>query len=79
MFVAYAPALDVSTAGKTLKEVKSNLEELVSIFFEETEKHGTTEDALYSLGWEKVTKNKSSDWLPPLEIEHATTKVCVPA
>lgn len=78
-FVAYSPALDISTAGSSLKEVKMNFAEAVDIFFEEVRKRGTTEDALYSLGWEKVTKNKKVDWTPPIEVEHSTTKVSVPA
>lgn len=75
-YVAFSPALDISTAGKSATEAKKNFEELVRIFFEETEKHGTTDDALISLGWEKV---KSKEWLPPVEVEHTTTKVAVPA
>lgn len=75
-YIASSPALDISTAGKSASDAKKNFEELVRLFFEETEKHGTTDDALLSLGWEKV---KSKQWLPPVEVEHTTTKVAVPA
>ncbi|MBI2588586.1 hypothetical protein HYW35_00015 [Candidatus Saccharibacteria bacterium] len=75
-YIAFSPALDISTAGKSATEAKKNFDELVQIFFEETEKHGTTEDALLSLGWEKL---KSKKWQPPVEVEHTTTRVAVPA
>lgn len=35
-FVAYAPALDLSTSGKTYEEAKERFEEAVTLFFEET-------------------------------------------
>lgn len=76
IYVAFSPALDISTAGKSATEAKKNFDELVQIFFEETEKHGTTEDALLSLGWEKL---KSKEWHPPVEVERTTTRVAVPA
>ena len=41
-FVAYAPALDLSSAGKTYKQAVSRLNEAVEIFFEEMERMGTT-------------------------------------
>ena len=34
-FVAYTPALDISTSGKTQKEVKNKFIELVNLFLEE--------------------------------------------
>ena len=34
-FIAYTPALDISTVGDSLEEVKQRFEELVEIFFEE--------------------------------------------
>ncbi|MFA5947718.1 MAG: hypothetical protein WC806_01975 [Candidatus Gracilibacteria bacterium] len=35
-YVAYSPAFDLSTCGKTLKEAQSRFEEAVEIFIEET-------------------------------------------
>ncbi|MDP2951665.1 MAG: hypothetical protein Q8N55_04765 [bacterium] len=46
MFVAYAPALDLSTAAETFIEVKKRFTEAVEIFFEEIEKMGTLEKYL---------------------------------
>ena len=36
-YVAYTPALDLSTSGKTKKEVKKRFSQAVEIFFEELE------------------------------------------
>ena len=52
MFVAYTPALDLSTSGKTFAQVKERFAEAINIFFEEIERMGTTEVIL-----EKI-KNK---------------------
>ncbi len=60
-FVAYTPVLDISTAGKTEKEVKSRFIELVNIFLEEIILAGTVNDVLSELGWRKEQKK----WLPP--------------
>jgi len=53
-FVAYTPALDLSTSAKTFDEVKKRLFEAVQIFFEELTKKGTTEEVLKGLGWHKI-------------------------
>ncbi len=55
-FVAYTPALDVSTCADTLAEVKKRFAELVGIFFEELERKGTTNEVLESMGWTMDTK-----------------------
>lgn len=67
-FVAYTPALDVSTYADSLPEVKRNFDQLIRIFFEELERKGTTEEVLSSLGWQKVNQS----WNPPTEVEHLT-------
>jgi predicted RNase H-like HicB family nuclease len=41
-FVAYTPALDISTCGASLEDAKKSFDELVEIFLEETIKMGTT-------------------------------------
>ncbi len=69
-YVAFTPALDISTCGKTLREAKKRFEELVQIFFEEVERKGTLEEALESLGWERI----DGEWCPPQEIEHEQKK-----
>jgi hypothetical protein len=61
-FVAYTPALDISTSASTEKKVKENFFELVHIFLEELQEKGTTNEVLTELGWKKYQKK----WLPPV-------------
>ena len=60
-FVAYSPALDVSTSGKSIKEVQSKFAELAELFLEEIIRAGTVYDVLSELGWKKIEKK----WNPP--------------
>jgi len=59
--VAYSPALDISTSGKNLKDAQKKFAEIATIFFEELQEAGTTEDVLTELGWHK----KQNSWNPP--------------
>jgi hypothetical protein len=72
-FVAYSPALDISTSGKNEVEAKKRFEELVEIFFEELKERGTTEEVLTELGWHKgqpaAPSHAASQWLPPRTTE----------
>ena len=52
--VAYTPALDLSTFGRTLAEAQKRFSEVVGIFFKEIAKMGTTEEVLKECGWEKT-------------------------
>ena len=74
-FFAYTPALDLSSAGKTLKEAEKNIAEAVSIFMEEILKNGTTDEVLSSLGWKKISKTK--EWMPPIFVSHGLLPVTV--
>ena len=74
-FVAYTPALDLSSAGKTLKEAEKNIAEAVSIFMEEILKQGTLDEVLLSLGWKKIYKTKQ--WMPPIFVSHGILPVTV--
>jgi len=49
--VAYAPALDLSSYGRTLPAAKKAFGEAIGIFIEETERKGTLERVLIKLGW----------------------------
>ena len=60
-FVAYCPILDLSTAGKSEKDVKNKFVEMVSLFVEELVEAGTLSQVLSELGWKKL-QNK---WTPP--------------
>ena len=73
-FVAYTTALDLSTSGKTYKEVKHRFSEVVTIFFEEIIKRGTFEEVLQELGWKKIQKK----WSPPPIIAHESEEIRIP-
>ena len=72
--IAYTPALDLSTFGKTLEEAQRRFSEVVEIFFEELVKMGTLEEVLEECGWEK----HHNEYLPPSVISQGMTSVSVP-
>ncbi|MFH1226029.1 MAG: hypothetical protein V1684_01955, partial [bacterium] len=63
-FVAYTPALDLSTSGQSYEEVKKRFSEIVNIFFEELIKKNTIEEVLQDLGWQHI----QTGWNPPVMI-----------
>lgn len=72
-FIAYTPALDLSTSGKTFAEAKQRFAEAVNIFFNEVAKKETLNDVLKELGWKKVQKK----WSPPPLVAHMPEEVKV--
>lgn len=74
-FVAYTPALDISTSGKTEKELKFRFAELVNIFLEEIVEAGTVNEVLSELGWKKVQKK----WTPPKVISSQSIGLQIPS
>ena len=73
-FIAYSPALDLSTVGDTFDEAKKRFGEAVQIFFEEITEKGTVEKALTELGWQKHNK----EYIPPLVVGHETENFSIP-
>lgn len=73
-FIAYSPALDLSTSGKSFGEVKKRFEEVVQIFFEELFEKGTEEEVLSDLGWQKVQK----EWVPPIVVAQESENFRIP-
>lgn len=73
-FVAYTPALDLSTSGKSAREVKKKFAEISRLFFEEIVEAGTTREVLAELGWTRVGKM----WEPPKVISSAFLGIKVP-
>jgi hypothetical protein len=65
-YIAYTPALDLSTSGDNYEQAKKRFEEIVNVFFEEIIKKGTLEDVLTNLGWKKV----QTSWKPPIVISN---------
>lgn len=74
-YVAYTPALDLSTSGRSYEQVKKRFEEIVYLFFEELIKKGLLEESLKNLGWRKI----SSGWSAPIVISQESQTICVPA
>jgi hypothetical protein len=65
-YVAYSPALDLSTCASTYKKAQVRFSEIVDIFFEELSEMGTLESVLTGLGWQKVKSN----WQPPVVVSN---------
>ncbi|MFA5936399.1 MAG: type II toxin-antitoxin system HicB family antitoxin [Candidatus Paceibacterota bacterium] len=65
-YVAYSPALDLSTSASTYKKAQTRFLEIVEIFLEELGEMGTLDSVLSSLGWQKVKSN----WQPPVVISN---------
>jgi predicted RNase H-like HicB family nuclease len=73
-FVAYTPALDLSTMGETFDKVQENFKEAVEIFFEEVMERGTLDEVLTGYGWTKV----GTQFEPPVQISSEPIKVSIP-
>lgn len=73
-FVAYTPALDLSTSAPTFEEVKKNFDDAARVFFEEVEQMGTTDHVLSELGWQKLEHR----WTPPAFVSQEHSEVAVP-
>ncbi len=74
-FVAYTPALDISTSGKTEKEAKARFVELANLFLEEITEAGTANEVLSELGWKKAQKQ----WAPPKIVSSKSIGFSIPA
>lgn len=70
-FVAYTPALDLSTSGRTFEQAKKRFEEAVQIFIEETTQRGTIERVLENYGWTRIRQQ----WAPPVVVAQESTPV----
>ena len=73
-FVAYTPALDISTSGKSEKDVKNKFAELANLFFEEIIESKTAKEILSELGWTKIEKK----WTPPEVISAKSISLNIP-
>ncbi|OGM90293.1 hypothetical protein A2755_03835 [Candidatus Wolfebacteria bacterium RIFCSPHIGHO2_01_FULL_48_22] len=72
-YIAYTPALDISTSGRTFAQTQKRFGELVELFFEELMDMGTLETVLLELGWEKQNKK----WVPPTVVAQQLHSVSV--
>lgn len=74
-YIAFTPALDLSTSGKSYEEVKKRFQEAVIIFIEELVEKGTLEEVLLDLGWKRIRAR----WNPPMIISQDFQTIKVPA
>lgn len=74
-FVAYTPALDLSTSGGSKRDVQKKFVEMVQLFFEEIVQAGTADEVLAELGWQKVRRR----WNPPQVVSSESIPVRAPA
>ncbi len=74
-FVAYTPALDLSTSASTLAKAKNRFAEAVEIFIEECHRMGTLESVLEDLGWKK----SKATWKPPVIVGQSSIPFKLPA
>ena len=73
-FVAYTPALDIATSGKSEKDVKTRFIELANVFLEEIFEAKTADDVLSELGWKKVQER----WTPPKVVSSRSIGLKIP-
>lgn len=73
-FVAHTPALDLSTVGKSQKDVQKKFGEAVRLFIEEIVEKNTIDDVLRELGWNKVQKK----WNPPQVVSSESIGIRIP-
>ena len=65
--IAYSPALDISTVGKSEKHAQKRFEELVHIFLKDISERNVINEVLTELGWKKISSpSHKSEWVPPL-------------
>ena len=65
-YVAYSPALDLSTAGKTLAAAQKNFAQAAKLLLRELADRGTVDEVLSDLGWEKTVRG----YAPPAVVAH---------
>jgi hypothetical protein len=76
-FIAYSPALNLSTCGDSQDQAKRRFEEILGIFLEEVDKMGTLEDVLLECGWKKIG-HPQRHWQPPVFVGQTQEEVRLP-
>lgn len=76
-FIAYSPALDLSSCGDSFAQAKKRFSEVANIFLDETIKMGTLEDVFTDCGWKKVSRPQKH-WVPPAIIGQTEQEVKIP-
>ncbi len=76
-FIAYSPALNLSTCGDSQDQAKRRFEEILGIFLGEVDKMGTLEDVLLECGWKKIG-HPQRHWQPPVFVGQTQEEVRLP-
>jgi predicted RNase H-like HicB family nuclease len=63
-YVAYCPALEVSSYGDTEEEARAAFEDALAIFIRDTAERGTLDQLLLALGW-RLLKQPEPVYEPP--------------
>jgi predicted RNase H-like HicB family nuclease len=63
-YVAYCPALELSSYGDTEAEAQQAFEEALEFFASDTARRGTLDQLLLALGW-RLTKKPAAIYEPP--------------
>ncbi len=72
-FVAFTPALDLSSSGDSEKEALANFSEAVELFVETALERNLLREILESLGW----RLESNKWIPASEPMQASQSFSV--
>lgn len=73
-YIAYSPALDLSTSGRSENEAKKRFAEAAFLLMEELDEAGTVHDVLTELGWRQERKQ----WMPPQIISQGAVDFRMP-
>ena len=73
-YIAYSPALDLATHGRSVAEARKSFIEAAELFFETIIEKGNLRETLINLGW----RVRRKEWLPPMIISRSTQSVNVP-
>ncbi len=76
-YVAYSPALDLSSCGRTLAQAQKRFSGAVGLFLDELEAMGTLDQVLTELGWQKQ-EHPRKEWIPPHLLKHTQMEVTIP-
>ena len=75
--VAYSPALDLSTFGKTEEQARKRFAEASMLFMNEIMEMGTVDEVLEECGWHRATSKHT--WVPPVYRKCEEELVQIPA
>lgn len=76
-YVAYTPALDLSTCGDTFEQARKRFAEAAAVFLDEAIEMGTLDEVLRDCGWTRSRKEQA--WRPPQYVGQVQQEVRIPA